>query len=101
MIVYDKVIGPRDYVEIVTGKYYILNAENQLEEAKAILKLSGFGELSDHSLVKVDKVSGQDKKFILVEFVNATDGEEMDFIYRWCEFPECITEERVIETVGG
>ena len=38
MIIYDKALTAREYLEIMTGKYYMLNAANQLKEVENILK---------------------------------------------------------------
>lgn len=99
MIIYDKVLNPRAYVEIITGSYYILNADDQYAETKSVLKQNGFDNLCDYSLMEVEKPNGADKRFVLVEFVNLTEDNKMDYQYRWCELPECITREWILETL--
>lgn len=97
MVIYKKMINPRIYIEIITGKYYILNADKQLDEMKEILKREGFGVLCDYPMSDIEKVADKDKKFVLVEFVNITKNDTMDYQYRWCELPVNITKERIIE----
>ena len=99
MIIYDKILNPRTYVEIITGCYYILNADDQYAEAKSVLDRQGFGNLCNYPLTEVEKLNDANKKFVLVEFVNLTENNKMDYQYRWCELPECITEERILETL--
>lgn len=36
-IMYDGILTPQTYLEIMTGKYFCLDAENQLELAEKIL----------------------------------------------------------------
>ena len=97
MVIYEKMINPRIYIEIITGKYYILNADKQLDEMKQILKREEFGVLCDYPMSDIEKVADKDKKFVLVEFVNITKNDTMDYTYRWCELPVNITKERIIE----
>ena len=99
MIIYDKVLNPRVYVEIITGSYYILNADDQYAEAKLVLKQNGFDKLCDYPMAEVGKLNDADKKFVLIDFVNLTEDNKMDYQYRWCELPECITRERILETL--
>ena len=99
MIIYDKVLNPRIYVEMITGGYYILNADNQYKETKSVLKRQGFDNLCNYPLTEVEKLNDTNTKFVLVEFVNLTESNKMDYQYRWCELPECITKERILETL--
>ena len=99
MVIYEKMINPRIYIEIITGKYYILNADKQLDEMKQILKREEFGVLCDYPMSDIEKVADKDKKFVLVEFVNITKNDTMDYTYRWCELPSCVTKERVLEAL--
>ena len=62
MIIYDKVLNTRTYVEIITGNYYIMNADNQYAETKAVLKQQSYGKLCDYNLTEVDKLTDAAKK---------------------------------------
>ena len=97
MIIYEKILSPRSYVEIITGNYYIINDENQYQETKEILRQIGCNKLCDYSLANVKKVDSPRKKFVLVEFLIEGENDELDYECRWCEVPENVTTERIIE----
>ena len=37
MIITDRILNPQTYLELMTGNYYVLAADNQLEEVEKIL----------------------------------------------------------------
>jgi len=43
MIITDKILNPQTYLELMTGNYYSLTADNQLEDVEKILDRE-FGE---------------------------------------------------------
>ena len=87
MIIYDKVLTPQAYLELMTGNYYSLKKPNQVEEVEKILdKEEGNGTCWTYSLY--DTPEENNKNVVLVEFVNITDESEQEHIYRWCEIPE-------------
>lgn len=94
MIIYDKVLTPQAYLEIMTGNYYILKKPNQVEEVEKILdKEEGNGAYWTYSLYDTPEVIENNKNVVLVEFVNITDASVQEHIYRWCEIPEELTRE--------
>ncbi len=94
MIIYDGVLTPQAYLEIMTGNYYILKKSNQVDEVEKILdNEEGDGTYWTYSLYDTSEVLGNNKNVVLVEFVNITDEPEQEYIYRWCEVPEDMTRE--------
>ena len=99
MIIYDKVLNPSIYVEIVTGLYYILNADDQYKETKTVLRHNGFNTLNDYAINSLSKVKNPKRKFVLVEFAIYGTNGDMDYICRWCEVPDNVTAEQISEMI--
>ncbi len=88
MIICDKIISAREYLELMTGHYYILNAPNQTKEVEGILDREfGKGVYWSHSLYDIKEMAENDKKVVLVEIVNVNDGSEIEKLCRWFEIP--------------
>ena len=97
MIIYDGVLTPQAYLEIMTGNYYILKNPNQVEEVEKILdKEEGDGAYWTYSMYDTAEVLENNKNIVLVEFVNITYESEQEHIYRWCEVPEDMTREDIL-----
>lgn len=96
-IMYDGVITPHTYLEMMTGKYFCLNADNQLELVEKILdEQCGKGLYWSFSLENIGEVIKNGHKVVLVVIVNIVtkgDKEEQKTIYRWFEVPEEWTKE--------
>ena len=104
VIMYDKVLTPQTYLEMMTGKYYCLNADNQLEQVENILD-SQFGEGAywSFALDNIGEVMENDHKVVLVECVNIVmedDKAKQEHIYRWFEVPDDWTTETVVEQLS-
>lgn len=90
-ILYDGVLSPQTYLEIMTGKYFCLNADNQLELVERILdEQCGKGLYWSFALDDIDEVIKNGYKVVLVEIVNIVmkgDKAGQKTIYRWFEVP--------------
>ena len=90
-IVYNGVLTPHHYLEIMTGKYFLLNADNQLELVEKILdEQCGNGLYWSFALDDIDEVIKNGYKVVLVEIANIVmkgDKAERETIYRWFEVP--------------
>lgn len=95
-IMYDGVITPQTYLEMMTGKYFCLNADNQLELVERILdEQCGKGLYWSFALEDIGEVIKNGHKVVLVVIVNIVmkgDKAEQKAIYRWFEVPEEWTE---------
>lgn len=89
---YDKMLTPQEYLEMMTGKYYHLEEYNQLEEVEKILdEQFGEGAYWGFALDNIDEVMENDHKVVLVEIVNVitkNDEAEQIKLYRWFEIPD-------------
>ena len=52
LIVTDRTLTPQKYLKIITGKYFMLDEDNQLEEVEKILDRElGAGSVCSYSLI--------------------------------------------------
>lgn len=98
-IISDSPLTPQEYLEIVTGKTYLVNGINQVEETEDILSENEF-MLWSYPLTETDYVLKNNLRVVLVECINVVDsGTEK--CYRWFEVPECVTSETIEEYFEG
>ena len=101
VIMYDKILSAQTYLEMMTGNYYCLNADNQAEQVENILdEQFGQGYYRNFALDNISEVMQNDHKVVLVKIVNIVmegDEAEQDNIYRWFEVPDDWTKENVLE----
>ena len=99
-IKYDGLLTAQQYLELVTGNYYCLNADNQLEEVEKIMdKEFGEGAFWSYTLDNISEVMENDHIVVLVEIVNIAmkDGSaEQEKLYRWFELPFDCSKEEII-----
>ena len=101
VIMYDKILSAQTYLELITGNYYCLNADNQVEQVENILEEQfGQGAYRSFALDNITEVMKNDHKVVLVKIVNIVmegDEAEQDNIHRWFEVPDDWTKEDVLE----
>ena len=101
VIMYDKILSAQTYLEMMTGNYYCLNADNQVEQVENILEEQfGQGAYWSFALDNITEVMKNDHKVVLVKIVNIVmegDEAEQDNIYRWFEVPDDWAKEDVLE----
>lgn len=98
-IISDSPLTPQEYLEIVTGKTYLVNGLNQVEETEDILSENEF-MLWSYPLTETDYVLENNLRVVLVECVNVADvGTEK--CYRWFEVPECVTSDTIKKYFEG
>ena len=89
MIKYDGIIYPQAFLAVMTGKYFCVTADNQLEEIEKILDEElGGGQCWSYSFEETEDVVKNDKSVVLVEIVNINEECEQERLYRWFEVPE-------------
>ena len=101
VIMYDNILSAQTYLELITGNYYCLNADNQVEQVENILdEQFGQGAYRSFAPDNISEVMKNDHKVVLVKIVNIVmegDEAEQDNIYRWFEVPDDWTKEDVLE----
>jgi hypothetical protein len=97
-IKYSGVLTAQEYLEIMTGRYYMLNGDNQVEEVEKILDRE-FGEGAFWSYALDDLPDKYGWAVVLVECVNITEQCGQEKIYRWFEIPAKWTKEELNEKI--
>ena len=94
MIKYDGTVYPQAFLAVMTGKYFCVTANNQLEEVENILDEElGKGQCWSYPFSETADVVKSDKSVVLVEIVNINEECEQERLYRWFEVPEEMTKE--------
>ena len=105
VIMYDKVLSARTYLEMMTGTYYCLDSDNQVEAVENILDDQfGEGACWSFALDNISEVMENDHKVVLVECVNIVmkDGSaEQEKLYRWFELPFECTKGELLEKINN
>lgn len=94
MIKYDGILYPQTFLAVMTGKYFCVTADNQLEEIEKILDEElGGGQCLSYPFEETVNIVNNDKSVVLVEIVNINEECEQERLYRWFEVPEEWTKE--------
>lgn len=98
-IMYDGILTPQTYLETITGKYFCLNSDNQIELVEKILdEQCGKGQYWSFAFDDIEEIMQNGHKVVLVELVNVVyknNIAEQEKLYRWFEVPEEWTKEIV------
>lgn len=84
------IYSPQNYIEAVTGNYYIFRNDTTIyKEIRTLLGLNGFENLWDYPLTEIDHIVENKINVVLVD-VSDYDIETGKWIkeYRWFEVPE-------------
>lgn len=87
----EELYSPQAYLEAVTGKCYIVNADTiceLLEEMQQRLYDNGHGSLWDFPLTGIDEIVEDNLDVVLVELTGDDENGKWVTIYRWFEVPE-------------
>jgi len=100
---YAGLITSQQYLELITGKYYCLNADNQFEEVERILNREfGEGSFWSFALDDIGEVMENDHTVVLVELVNIVmrdNTSKQEKLYRWFELPAEWTKEEITRKI--
>ena len=87
MVLSDKVFTPQEYLEKITGSFYLPQAGSVLEGISLQAEKYGYDNLWDYPLSEIDHILGMDLPVVLVECSYYKQGEWVQ-LYRWIEVPE-------------
>jgi hypothetical protein len=95
MVKSEKIYSPQNYLEAVTGKYYCISGENDIEFIQKILERNGYtDELWDYPLSEIDHIVKNGLNVVLVDcMVVNSETDEFEHVYRWFEVPEDFKDE--------
>lgn len=90
MVKSEKLYTPQTYLELVTGEYFIINGDNDIDTIENILKdFKLDDDLWNYSLSEIDHIVENDLDVVLVEcMVYNNNTREYEHVYRWFEIPE-------------
>ena len=91
MVVTNKLYTPQEFVEILTGKYYIIDGDDDIEDIHALLIHEGVeseeNPLWDYPLNEIDHIVLNDINVVLVDVMVINDDDEFEHELRWFEIP--------------
>ena len=95
MVVTNKLYSPQEFVEILTGKYYIIDCDDDIENIHALLIHEGVeseeNPLWDYPLNEIDHIVLNGINVVLVDVIVANDYDEFEHELRWFEIPaDCV-----------
>lgn len=90
MVKSEKLYTPQTYLELVTGEYFIVKGDNDIDAIENILKDFKLDDnLWNYPLSEIDHIVENDLDVVLVEcMVYNNNTKEYEHIYRWFEIPE-------------
>ena len=90
MVKSEKLYTPQTYLELVTGEYFIVKGDNDIDTIENILKdFKLDDDLWNYPLSEIDHIVENDLDVVLVEcMVYNNNTKEYEHIYRWFEIPE-------------
>ena len=91
------------FLEIITGEYYILRDDDDFVTAHNVLQRKGIEDdenpLWDYPLDEIDHVVENDLRVVLVEGMTTDEDDKLVNTYRWFEVPNGYEEK--FTTQGG
>lgn len=101
MVATNKLYSPSEFIEVLTGKYYIFDTDNDIEQIHELLRQNGIesdeNPLWDYPLKEIKHIVESNIPVVLVDvmFMNLADDFEHEL--RWFEIPvgTCVDFEEV------
>lgn len=85
MVKSEHIYSPQDYLELVTGKYYVVRGDDDIETIESILKENGYN-LLNYPLSEIDHIVENSLNVVLVDCLFYDEEKsEFEHIYRWFE----------------
>ena len=97
MVATNKLYSPQKFVEVLTGKYYIFDGDDDIEEIHKLLRKNGIesyeNPLWDYPLNEIDHIVENDINVVLVDVMVTNEDDEFEHKLRWFEIPaDCIVD---------
>lgn len=85
MVKSETIFSAQGYLELVTGKTYIIRHDNDIKTIEELLKVNGL-ELWNYPLSEIDHIVENNLNVVLVGcMVWNEDKKDFDFVLRWFE----------------
>ena len=93
MVKSEKIYSPQRYLEAVTGRYYIIQGEDDIDFIEDVVDCNGLS-LWNYPLSEIDHIVANNLNVVLVDcMVVNEETDEFEHQYRWFEVPEDFKEE--------
>lgn len=91
MVATNRLYSPSEFVEVLTGKYYIFRSDDDIEEIHAILWQNGIesdeSPLWDYPLNEIDHIVENNIPVVLVNAMRENEEGKLEHELRWFEIP--------------
>ena len=84
-----EIYSAQEFVEALTGYYYVFMKENTVDEVRYLLNSHGI-KTNDYPLDKIEEVVSNGEPVVLVEFPHVDMYGGIHNEYRWFEVPDDI-----------
>lgn len=84
----EKIFTPQEYLELVTGKTYIISSDNDVEAVELILEKEGY-DFWTYTFTEIEHVIDNEVPVVLVDYmIYNEDTKEFEHVLRWSEVDE-------------
>lgn len=96
MVKSEKLYTPQTYLELVTGKCFVVSGDNDIEAIENILCDCGFDCLWNYPLSEISHIVENELNVVLVDcMIYNNKIKEYEHIYRWFEVDEGFEDEEL------
>ena len=87
MVKSEKIYSPQRYLELITGKCYIIDGENDVELIEKILEKE-CDSMRSYPLSEIDHIVAEELDVVLVDcMIVNEETDDFEHVYRWFEVP--------------
>lgn len=84
----EKIFTPQEYLELVTGKTYVISSDNDVEAVELILEKEGY-DFWTYTFTEIEHVIDNEVPVVLVDYmIYNEDTKEFEHVLRWSEVSE-------------
>lgn len=97
MVATNRLYSPSEFVEVLTGKYYIFDGTNDIDDIHLFLYADHIeteeNQLWDYSLNEIDHIVENNIPVVLVKVLVEDEDGNLNIELRWFEIPaECVVD---------
>lgn len=89
IVISNKMYTPSEFVELITGEYYIFSGDNDSVSIRRVLDKHGYEDIWDYMLSEIDHICENQYQVVLVDCMNYNPHDHQFYhSYRWFQVPE-------------
>ncbi len=93
MVKSEKIYSPQRYLELITGKCYMIDGENDVEFIERILE-EEYDSMWSYPLSEIDHIAEEGLDVVLVDcMIINEETDNFEHVYRWFEVPSDFEDE--------